>query len=63
MFRNTGRGKHVRGVREAWPACTASERRKPSRRSHYKVNRLPFSGTAVAKEAGFNFPFQWTGLV
>lgn len=44
MFRNTGRG-NILGVRKALPALTASRRSKPSRISHYKVNRLPASAT------------------
>lgn len=43
MFRNTGRG-NILGVRKVSQFLTASRRSKPSRISHYKVNRLPASG-------------------
>lgn len=33
---------NILGVRKALPAFTASGKRKPLRRSHCKVNRLPF---------------------
>ena len=55
MFRNTGRG-NILGVRKALPTLTASGRSKPSRISHYKVNRLPASGTLVAWEVHFTVP-------
>lgn len=54
---------NILGVRKALPAFTASGKRKPLRRSHCKVNRLPFSGPLVAQEVNFNFPFQRTGLL
>lgn len=64
MFRNTGKG-NILAVRKALPAFSISGRRKPSRRFHYKVNRCPFSGTPVAQEVSFSFPFptDWTSAL